>query len=101
MRHTISFLLVASILIISGIQAQKYDGIVVDNAERTIDLTTQLARSTTKFTVANQGKQSAKRFFVLVEENQAKKMAHISASVESGANLGLTRGDVVKSNGLK
>lgn len=55
MRLTISFLLVASILLLSGIQAQKYDGIVVENAERTIDLTTQLARYTTKFTVANQG----------------------------------------------
>jgi oligosaccharyltransferase complex subunit alpha (ribophorin I) len=100
MRLTISFLLVASILLLSGIQAQKYDGIVVENAERTIDLTTQLARYTTKFTVANQGKQSAKHFFVLVEETQAKKLAHISASSENSANLGLTRGDVVKSNGL-
>jgi oligosaccharyltransferase complex subunit alpha (ribophorin I) len=69
----------------------KYAGIVIQSVDRTIDLTTQLARHTTKITFLNESKPPASNFFLWIEEKMASKLSFIQVIAEpSGAVLAVT-----------
>lgn len=65
--------------------------LVHSNVEREVDLTSQLVKITTSYTLENTGKQDIKSFLIAFEPSTSKQLSFIGASVKSlgeeGENL--------------
>jgi hypothetical protein len=65
----------------------KYSGIVIQSVDRTIDLTSQLARHTTKITFQNEANPPTPNFYLWVEEKMSQKLSFIQVTVDSSGTL--------------
>ena len=57
------------------------DDLVIKNADRTIDITSQLVRTTHRLTLSNNGKSAVNTFNFLVDANAQKKLSFFKAQV--------------------
>jgi hypothetical protein len=81
----------------------KYSNVVLQSVDRTIDLTTQLARHTIKISFLNQGNAPLSNFYLWIEEKMAQKLSFIQVTAESSeSTLSVTaEPNLVKAAGLK
>ena len=57
------------------------EDLVIKNADRTIDITSQLVRVTHRLTLSNNGKSAVNTFNFLVDANAQKKLSFFKAQV--------------------
>ena len=57
------------------------DDLVIKNADRTVDITSQLVRVTHRLTLSNNGKSAVNTFNFLVDANAQKKLSFFKAQV--------------------
>lgn len=75
-------------LIASSLSADSVDTSLVNkNVERIVDLTTQLAKITTKITLENTGDSNVRSFLFAVEANQKERLAFVGAKDASKRDL--------------
>lgn len=61
--------------------------LVISNVDRSIDITTQIVKTTYKITLENTGKSPVKSFLFVLEQETKKHVSFISAHTTEGKNL--------------